>query len=94
MLERIEEHLGALRNAAPQSAREWLTVLDVVNKLEVSPDTIERLIASGKVRASKVTTHECRGLRHRYRIRQEWLDAFLLANAKCQPQSGRGRMLG
>lgn len=85
VLERIEAHLAALRNGATQQAREWLTIRDAAEVLKVSSDTIERLIAGGKLQASEIATGEGTGMRHRYRIRRAWLDAFLLAGANAPP---------
>lgn len=78
VLEQIEQHLSAIRNGDGKSEREWLTIQDAADELQVSRDTIERLIGSGKLRASEITTNKGIGQRHRYRIRRDWLDQYLL----------------
>lgn len=77
VLRQIEEHLAALRNGAHGATSEWLTIGEVAEELRLSRDTIERLIAAGRLRAAEVTTEAGRGARHRYRIRRDWIDAFL-----------------
>lgn len=92
-LHRIEEHLAAIRNGSSTTAREWLTIQDVADELQVSRDTIERLIASGRLKAAEIRTPSGRGHRHRYRIRREWLEDFLLQSVALQyhPKQGRHR---
>lgn len=81
-LRRIEEHLANMRKQQQTTSRVWLTVGDVANELQVSRDTIERLIASGMLRVATIRTPNARGLRCRYRIRREWVEAFLLKNMR------------
>lgn len=81
ILERIADHLAALRETQGRSIREWLSIQEVADELGVSGDTITRLIGSGKLKATVITTSQGRGCRRRYRIKREWLDAYLLANA-------------
>ncbi len=77
-LGRIENRLATiLDNRIP---REWLTVTETSELLQVSETTIDRLISSGQLKASVITTPAGRGFRNRYRIRAEWIDKFLLAN--------------
>lgn len=78
-LRRIEEHLAAIRQQQEGSSRTWLTVEDVAHELQVSRDTVERLIAFGKLKAAPITTSEGSGIRKMYRIKAEWLDGFLLS---------------
>lgn len=77
LLRQIEEHLAALRYGARNAASTWLTIAEVAEELRLSRDTIERLIAAGKLRAAEVRTSAGRGARRRYRVRREWVDAFL-----------------
>ena len=76
-LRRIEEHLAAIRQQQEGRSRTWLTVQDVAQELQVSRDTIERLIAFGKLKAAPITTSEGGGIRRMYRIKAEWLEEFL-----------------
>ena len=80
ILERIAAHLAALREAQERNTREWLTVEEAANELQVSRDTIERLIGCGKLKAAEIATDESKGFRRRYRIKREWLDAYLSLN--------------
>ena len=80
VLEQIEQHLSAIRNGDAKPSREWLTILDVADELQVSRDTIERLIGSGRLQAAEIITGTGAGQRHRYRVRREWLDQYLMAN--------------
>lgn len=82
VLQRIEAHLTAIRHAVPPPARQWFTVDEVAEELHVSRDTVERLIAGGKLRAAELTTQAGRGARHRYRIRRDWVDAFLTGSVR------------
>jgi excisionase family DNA binding protein len=81
VLRQIEEHLEALRNGDHRAASRWLTIGEVAKELRLSRDTVERLIAAGKLRAAEVTTRAGRGTRHRYRVRRDWIDAFLANSA-------------
>ncbi len=84
VLQQLEEHLSALRNESTRTSRDWLTVQDAADELQVSRDTIERLIGSGKIRFSEISTEEGTGLRHVYRIRRDWLHAYLVSNASTE----------
>lgn len=81
LLERIDQLLHALQNSSAQPISEWLTVAEVAAELRVSRDTVERLIATRKIRFTEIVTGEGVGLRHRYRIRREWVANFLLKTA-------------
>jgi excisionase family DNA binding protein len=92
-LQKIEEHLAALRDGYAKASRDWLTVQEAADELRVSRDTIERLIGSGKLRAAEVATRMGTGLRHRYRIRREWLDEYLLASTgPAEPLTNHSRL--
>jgi excisionase family DNA binding protein len=100
VLQQIEEHLAALRNGNHGSASKWLTIGEVAGELRLSRDTVERLIAAGKLRAAEVTTRAGRGARRRYRVRRDWIDAFLDGSVRsphipvretCRPRQLRPR---
>jgi excisionase family DNA binding protein len=91
VLQRIEEHLAALRNGAHPAANRWLTIDEAAEELQLSQDTLERLIASGQLKAAELTTHAGRGFRRRYRVRRDWLDAYLLGTVRSKAQTRRGR---
>ena len=78
VLEQIEAHLSDLRRSSSKSGEDWLTVMDAADELKVSRDTVERLISSGRIRVSEITTKAGKGLRRRYRIRRDWLEAYLM----------------
>jgi excisionase family DNA binding protein len=63
----------------------WLTVEQAATYLNVSPDTVERLASSGKLRSSEVKTDRSKGRRATRRIRREWLDEFMEANRTVPP---------
>lgn len=86
ILHRIEGHLAMMRKAQQMARREWLTVREVALELQVSRDTIERLVASGRLRATRLQTSVASGRRCRYRIRREWIEEFLLDNTKVPDQ--------
>lgn len=79
ILRRIEEHLSAIRQQQEGRSRTWLTVQDVAEELQVSRDTIDRLIGNGKLKAAPMTTAEGDGIRRMYRIKSDWLEEFLLS---------------
>ena len=81
ILERIEDLLTSIKQTEYLSY-EWLTVQQVADQLQVSRDTVERLIASGKLKASEINASAMRGERYRYRIRHDWVDDFLLGNVR------------
>jgi excisionase family DNA binding protein len=98
VLRQIEEHLAALRNGAHNAASQWLTIDEVAKELRLSRDTVERLIAVGKLRAAEVSTSAGQGARHRYRVRRDWIDEFLDGSVRPShkavrdhPRSGRLR---
>ena len=76
-LRRIEEHLAAIRQQQEGRSRTWLTVQDVAQELQVSRDTIDRLIAFGKLKAAPITTSESNGRRKMHRIKTAWVEEFL-----------------
>ena len=81
-LQRIEEHLAAIREGLQQTTREWLTIAEAAERLRVSKDTVERLVAAGKLKAAEIATPKGRGMRQRLRIRREWVDNFLLSHVR------------
>jgi excisionase family DNA binding protein len=91
VLQQIEEHLAALRNGAHAAASQWLTIDEVAEELQLSQDTLERLIAPGQLKAAELTTHAGRGFRRRYRIHRDWLDAYLLGTVRSKAQKRRSR---
>lgn len=90
-LQKIEEHLSAIRDANAHATREWLTVKDAADEIQVSQDTIERLICEGRIQAAEIATEAGRGVRRRFRIRREWLEAFLVSSTR-QAKSPRQRV--
>jgi len=78
-LERIEQLLHSIRIASAEPAREWLTIQEAANELRVSRDTIERLVLSGRLKATEINTGNGAGVRHRFRIRKDWINDFLIA---------------
>lgn len=87
ILKKIEGHLAAIRQQQVKRPRAWLAIEDVAEELQVSRDTIERLIAAGKLRAAPMTTSEGDGTRRMYRIKPEWLEEFLNSLAPKKPPS-------
>lgn len=81
-LREIADHLAAIRAAQSNGTREWLTVSDVANELQVSKDTVERLIAGGALKVAVLRTTKGRGRRRRCRIRREWVSDLLLKNVQ------------
>ena len=79
ILRRIEEHLAAIRQQQESRSRTWLTVQDVADELQVSRDTINRIIGNGTLKAAPITTANGGGTRRMYRIKAEWLEEFLLS---------------
>ncbi|MBU0719222.1 MAG: excisionase family DNA-binding protein [Planctomycetes bacterium] len=89
VLRQIEAHLAAIRHAALAPARQWLTVDEVAKELCLSRDTVERLIAAGKLPAAHVTTRAGRGTRRRYRVRRDWIDTFLTDSVRSLQKPAR-----
>lgn len=81
-LQKIEAHLSAIRDASDHASREWLTVQDAAKELQVSQDTIERLIGVGRIQAAEIATAAGRGIRRRFRIRRDWLEAYLVSTVR------------
>ncbi|MBB5142517.1 helix-turn-helix domain-containing protein [Desulfovibrio intestinalis] len=57
----------------------WLTLRDVAEILLISPATVRRLIASGRLKASNVSSSTIRPL---WRIHPQWLEEY----ATSQPE--------
>lgn len=53
MLRQIEAHPAALRNGAHGAESQWLTIAQAAKELQVARDTVERLIAAGKLLATE-----------------------------------------
>ena len=81
-LREIADHLAAIRAAQSSGSREWLMVSDVANELQVSKDTVERLIAGGALKAAVLRTTKGYGRRRRCRIRREWVSDLLLKSVQ------------
>jgi excisionase family DNA binding protein len=76
MLEKLSEiaqHLAILRSQVHNPPREWLTIGETARELQLSIDTIQRLIHSGKLKAARLETEKVQGRRCRYRIHREWI---------------------
>ena len=84
-LRRIAEHLAAIRESQRNNSREWLTIANVAEELQVSKDTVERLVAAGHLRAAMLSTPRSRGWRRRYRVHRDWVAEFLLASVSPAP---------
>ncbi|TWT45869.1 Helix-turn-helix domain protein [Phycisphaerae bacterium RAS1] len=82
VLQQIECHLAALRHGAAAPRPDWMTVEEVANELRLSRDSVERLIACGRLQAAEVTGVAGRGRRRRFRVRREWIDDFLKSSVK------------
>lgn len=90
VLQRIEELLTAMQAGHAKTSADWLTVEDAALVLQVSRDTIERLIGSGQLKAARIDTRNGSGMRYRYRIQRSWLDEYLLRNVKrCEQRQER-----
>ncbi len=61
----------------------WLTAEQAASYLNLSPDTIERLAASGKLKSAEVRTDRSKGKRTIRRFRRKWLNDFM--KASCPP---------
>ena len=90
-LRRIEGHLAAIRQQQERRSRTWLTVQDVAEELQVSRDTIDRLIAYGKLKAVPITTSESNGRRKMHRIKTAWVEEFLDSLVLDRPSGRTGR---
>ncbi|MGE0480481.1 MAG: excisionase family DNA-binding protein [Phycisphaerae bacterium] len=82
VLQQIEAHLAALRAGTTSARPDWLTVDEVASELKLSRDSVERLIACGRLQAAEVTGVAGRGRRRRFRIHRDWVDAFLKSSVK------------
>ncbi len=94
VLQQIEAHLAALRMGTTSARADWLTVDEVARELKLSRDSVERLIACGRLQAAEVTGIGGRGRRRRFRMHRDWVDAFLNASVKLRaapPQTRRSR---
>jgi len=91
-LQKIEAHLSAIRDVNAHTAREWLTVQDAANELQVSQDTIERLIGLGRIQVAEISTEAGRGIRRRFRIRREWLVAYLVSTVRPRQPANQPRI--
>lgn len=92
-LQKIEAHLSAIRDASAHASRDWLTVQDAANELQVSQDTIERLIGVGRIQAAEIATAVGRGIRRRFRIRRDWLEAYLVSTVRCSEPAPRSNVI-
>ena len=61
----------------------WYTVEQAATYLNLSPDTIERLAACGKLKSAEVRTDRSKGRRSIRRFRRKWLNEFM--EATCPP---------
>ncbi len=77
VLERLEEHLLSMRKERVKSPQDWLTLDEAADELRVSRDTVERLVASGQIRAVTIETPRSKGRRSLYRIQRTWIDDYM-----------------
>lgn len=91
VLQQIEAHLAALRSGTVSARPDWLTVDEVARELKLSRDSVERLIAVGRLRAAEVTGVPGRGRRRRLRIHRDWVAEFLDASVRLRAASPRPR---
>lgn len=91
VLLRIEAHLAAMRPGPAFHSMQWLTVDQVAKELDISRDTVERWVASGRLQAAQLTTSAGSGARRRYRIRRDWLEAFLEKSVRSRVAGDRKR---
>lgn len=94
VLQQIEAHLAALRAGTTSARPDWLTIDDVAAELKLSRDSVERLIACGRLKAAEVTGAAGRGRRRRFRVHRDWVGDFLKASVRhraAAPVSRRGR---
>jgi excisionase family DNA binding protein len=91
LLRKIEEHLAAMRSSYRTAHAEWLTVDQVAEYMGTSRDTVERLIASGQLKASEFSTSKGCGRRHRHLVHRDWVEEFLLGNIRQPASSSRRR---
>ena len=91
LLRRIEERLASIRDGGSAGGRQWLAVHDVAEELQISRDTVFRLITSGQLKAAELTTQSGHGFRRRYRVHREWLDAYMLGTVRDRSRSDRSR---
>lgn len=91
VLLRIEAHLAAMRPGASSLVMQWLTVEQVAKELDLSRDTVERWVSSGRLPAAELTTSAGSGTRRRYRIRRDWLEDFLEASVRSHFAADRQR---
>ena len=90
-LQLIEQHLAAIWQGLQRDGREWLTVEEVAEELQVSRDTVKRLMKSGSLKSAQIKTTNGRGMRHLCRVRREWVDEYLLSQVKPAPTNRRRR---
>ena len=82
MLERIEQHLAAIRTSYQRANDEWLTVPEVAQTLKVSKETVLRLIASRQLKAAEIETDMGAGKRHLHRIHRDWVRQFMFGTVE------------
>jgi len=91
VLLRIEAHLAAMRPGGAFQTMQWLTVDQVAKELELSRDTVERWVSSGRLPAAQLTTSAGIGTRCRFRIRRDWLEDFLQKSVRSHFADDRKR---
>jgi len=91
LLRKIEGHLAAMRNGYRTVHADWLTVDQVAEYMSTSRDTVERLIASGQLKASEFNTSKGSGCRHRHLVHRDWVEEFLRGNIRQHAPSSRRR---
>lgn len=91
VLQQIEAHLAALRTGTTAARPDWLTIDEVASELKLSRDSVERLIAAGRLKAAEVTGAAGRGRRRRFRIHRDWVEQFLTASICDRPKAFANR---
>lgn len=73
VLRETNQKLAVLNEQLAKPSIEWLTPDDVAERLQVSSDTVLRMIKAGKLKATALQTGAGRGQRQQYRIHEDWL---------------------
>ena len=90
LLRLIADRIG--QPAPSKSPEDYLTPEQVSEEISMSVATVKRLCASGELKSAQIATGHGKGKRFTHRIKRQWLDDYLMAQARREVDQKRPKL--